>query len=60
MHISFDIFHAFDARMIAVGNQSLHSVEQAVDVGDAARIFDFILQRPQASTPVLVVYGFHG
>ena len=49
-----DVFNLSDGRVIAVSDQGLYSVEQAVDVDDGAGVADAVLKLPQPLKPVLV------
>ena len=50
-----DIFYLSYGRVITVGDEGLHSVQQAVHVDDRSVVLDPLLQLPQPLLPVLVL-----
>ena len=52
---SIDIFNLSYCRVITVGDEGLHSVQQAVHIDDRSVVLDPLLQLPQSLLPVLVL-----
>lgn len=59
MCVDLDVLDLLDGRVVAVGAERLHGVEQAVQAGDALGVLDALLEVPQPPLAVLVLYLLH-